>query len=251
MLMIEKNINRLAGTFGVEINRTRSCLTLRTLLRDFFRRFEVDCVFDVGANTGGYAQFLRNDLDYKGLIISFEPVTSTFRQLRESATGDARWTTRQMALGSENNLLKIHITKDSSFSSFLTPDHQTIDNFRGQNEVQAEEEVPVRRLDSLFEELRSQHGFRRPYLKMDTQGFDREVLQGAKGVLPEFVGLQSELSLLAIYEGMPGLADMHSAIAQAGFDLVGMYPINRDRAGRLIEADSVYVRRKLAESFSP
>ena len=151
-----------------------------------------------------------------------------------------------MALGAENGTLPIHITKVSTFSSFLTPNHDVVSCFEGQNEVQRDEAVPVRRLDSLYPQLQAQHGFRRPFLKMDTQGFDREVLTGAQGVLPQFIGLQSEICFLPLYRKMPGIAEMLTLVSGLGFEVVGMYPVNRARQEQWIEADTVFVRREPA-----
>ena len=43
-------------------------------LRRLLRYLRVDCVYDVGANAGQYAGMLRDKADYKGRIISFEPI---------------------------------------------------------------------------------------------------------------------------------------------------------------------------------
>ena len=243
---VEDSINRCLSPFGLELKRTRNNPSLRTLLRRFFRQHQVDCVFDVGANVGGYGQFLRAGVGYRGLIISFEPVTAVYQSLHERAARDRSWVTHAMALGAENGTLPIHITKVSTFSSFLTPNPDAVAGFEGQNEVQWDEAVPVRRLDSLYPQLQAQHGFRRPFLKMDTQGFDREVLTGAEGVLPQFIGLQSEICFLPLYRKMPGIAEMFPRVSGLGFDVVGMYPVNRARQEQWIEADTVFLRREPA-----
>lgn len=225
------------------MKRTRNSPSLQTLLRRLFDQYEVDCVLDVGANVGGYGQFLRRVVGYKGLIISFEPISSVHKSLQKCVSRDAKWHTHHMALGYENSTLTIHIAKESSFSSFLTPNHGTITDYKGQNEIQAEEAVTVKRLDSIFPVLQTQYDFRRPYLKMDTQGFDREVLIGAQDVLHKLIGLQSEISFLPIYANMPGLGEVYPLISQLGFDLLGMFPVNLDRNARWIEADAVFIRR--------
>lgn len=243
MRMLESKINKILGTFGLEMKRTRHNPSLQTLLRRFFDQQKVDCVLDVGANVGGYGQFLRHVVGYKGLIISFEPVSSVYRNLQKCASQYAKWHTYQMALGSKNSTLTIHVAKESVFSSFLTPCHGLIEDNKGQNEIVAEEAVPVNRLDSIFQELQAQYGFRRPYLKMDTQGFDQEVLAGAHDIMHKLIGLQSEISFLPIYVNMPKVDEMYTLISHLGFDLIGMFPVNLDRDMRWIEADAVFITR--------
>lgn len=245
---LENKINRIFEIFGLEVKRTRTCPSLRTLLRRFFKRHQVDCVLDVGANTGGYAEFLRDEVRYKGMIISFEPVSEVFRTLQQKVKSDSKWAAFQIALGPEERRQEINVCKDTSFCSFLKPAHQSETWFAGQNEISCAEDVHVRRLDQVFEELKSKHGFRSPFLKIDTQGYDREVLLGCESVLRQVVGLQSEISLLPIYEKMPGIADLFPLISSLGFDLVGTFPVNLASAGRWIESDCVFVQRNAQES---
>ena len=62
--------------------------------------------------------------------------------------------------------------------------------------------IPLRMLEHLeadrFDELAATHGFKRPFLKMDTQGFDLEVLEGALPRIDRFLGLKSEVSMIQI-----------------------------------------------------
>ena len=57
---------------------TRSCVS-RTILSGVLLPFlAVDCVFDVGAHVGEYSTSLRR-AGYSGDIVSFEPVSGSFR----------------------------------------------------------------------------------------------------------------------------------------------------------------------------
>jgi hypothetical protein len=63
----------------------------REHLRRFLSHFKVDCVFDVGANAGQYAQMLRERAGFEGTIISYEPIPEFAAQLRMAAKSDPAW----------------------------------------------------------------------------------------------------------------------------------------------------------------
>lgn len=70
--------------------------------------YGVNCVFDVGANTGQYAKRLRG-LGYSGRIVSFEPTSETFARLARAAADDPDWHVVQCGLGREETTAEIHI----------------------------------------------------------------------------------------------------------------------------------------------
>ena len=83
----------------------------------------------------------------------------------------------------------------------------------------------------------------RPYLKLDTQGFDLDVFAGAGDAIRRFVGMQSELALMEIYKGMPRMQDALAAYEGAGFEVAALYPVSRQtRTARVLEYDCVMVR---------
>jgi hypothetical protein len=97
-------------------------------------------------------------------------------------------------------------------------------------------------LDGLLEGLDSP----RPYLKLDTQGFDLDVFAGAGERIGEFAGMQSELALMQVYEGMPRLPEALPVYEAAGFDVAAMYPVSRQgKTARVLEFDCVMVRGTL------
>jgi hypothetical protein len=89
-----------------------------------------------------------------------------------------------------------------------------------------------------------EHGFQRPFLKMDTQGFDVEVFRGAEQVRHLIVGMQSELPIKHLYQDtMPWDATL-AEYQRAGFALAGLYQVNPGYA-ELIELDCYLVRQNV------
>lgn len=208
-------------------------------------RLDVDCVLDVGANEGQYGRMLRS-IGYQGQIVSFEPVQSCYQKLAARASRDPAWRTFPCALGDADACLPIHVTASTDFSSFLRPNEYGALTFGTGPSVEHVEEVPVRRLDGLFAEHPELDEHRRVFLKMDTQGYDQAVLRGASGCLQRIAGLQSELSVRPVYAGAIRYLDALQRFEEAGFELTGVFPINRDRDLMLVELDCVMVRRPAA-----
>jgi len=211
-------------------------------LVQLFDYLQVNCVLDVGANQGQYGRFLRA-IGYKGNIVSFEPAGGDFDILSRVAGKDPGWFAHQLALGDIDQLTQINITSDSLFNSFLAPN----DFILGQGlRIDKVENVEMKRLDSIFDDLIAPLVEPKVYLKMDTQGYDLKVVAGARESLKQVVGLQSELSVQPLYEGMPGYLENLEVLNQAGFDLTGMFPIARDNALRVIEFDCIMINRQSA-----
>ncbi len=88
-------------------------------------------------------------------------------------------------------------------------------------------------------------GLPRPriFLKMDTQGWDAHVLEGAGETLADVVALQSEVSVIPIYHGMRSLLASLASYQALGFELTQLFPVTFDADGlRVIEYDCVLCR---------
>jgi FkbM family methyltransferase len=204
------------------------------------RLLNIDCVFDVGANNGGYALMLRDYCGYKGRIISFEPTPDVVVALKKAAAGDPLWDVHGYALGRTEGALKLQVHHARHGSSFL-PVSDDVAHLTG-NKIVAQVEVPVKTLNAVFPELQKQYGFKRAFLKMDTQGFDMEVFNGGLDVMPLFYGLQSELSIHPFYKNTPFWLDSLKEYEKAGFVLTSFIPSSSDQPLRLREIDCVMAR---------
>lgn len=215
-------------------------------LRRLFAHLAIDCVFDVGANAGQYRDFLRSEVGYAGIIVSFEPIPDHVLHLRQRAVHDEHWYIEDFALGAESGQRTFNIMARSTFSSFLQPDPGALARYADSSTVVDTVDVTMRTLAEMLPALQARHGFRAPYLKLDTQGFDLEVLRGAGESLQAIQALQTEASIQPIYAGMPGYQTTIDWLQAAGFVLSGIYPNNETAFPVLVEVDCHMLRRDLA-----
>ncbi|MGE3268365.1 MAG: FkbM family methyltransferase [Chloroflexota bacterium] len=234
-------LKRLIFSFGWDVHPFDPDRSIGTYLTHLFLLLSIDCVIDVGARNGEFGRLLREH-GYRGRIISFEPVPTTFEHLQQRAARDPLWDAYQVALGSENTLATINVMRSSEFSSFLAPIDGSELNRAGWNAVVRQEQVPVRRLDDILPDILPAGRSSRIYLKMDTQGWDLEVLRGAEQTLSRVQALQSEMSIIPIYDGSPPFSEALASLKQRGFAASAMFGVSRDPQQRLREFDCVMVR---------
>jgi FkbM family methyltransferase len=198
----------------------------------------VDLVIDVGANTGQYGRRLRNH-GYKGQIVSLEPIRAAFEELSAAAGRDQKWLAIHTAAGAKRGEATINISAASETSSLL-PMSTGAEAVIGAEYV-ASERVRVDRLDALVSGLPAE----RPFLKIDVQGSERAVLEGATGILHRLVGLEMEISFTPLYERQTLWREDIDYLDSAGFRLVNLTPGFRDRtSGELLQADGLFVRSR-------
>jgi FkbM family methyltransferase len=213
-------------------------------LAELFEKHGIECVIDVGAHLGGYRDFLRNEVGFKGRVLSFEPVQRHIDVLRQRARRDPKWSIHGFALGAQSGCRQMNVMRQSVFSSFLNPDDSKVRDFSVLNRIEHQEEVRMETLDSVLDELKAQAGLGPAFLKIDTQGYDWQVIQGAQRSLPNIVALQTELAVRPLYHDVPVFTEVCPRLRELGFDLTGFYPVARDSDLRLVEVDCVMVNRR-------
>ena len=233
-------IARFAGYEVVPVWRLEH-FELSNHLRDLFDRLDIRCVIDVGANAGQYRDFLRTNVGYENLILSFEPLPDLVNILNEKSAADPNWKVFPYARGNENGTRTFNIAASSQFSSFLSPDNSDIQGLEDKNVVTSKTTVNIRRLDTVFDEIKKEWDVENVYLKLDTQGFDLEVIKGGENSLKEILGLQSEIPMIKIYGGMPDFSTSLDAFLNRGYQITGMFPVNRDANLRVIDFDCTMI----------
>lgn len=238
--------DRLAGTQGCRLipEWRLERLSLAEHLRTLFRHYGITTVLDVGANRGQYRDFLRSEVDFEGEIHSFEPLRGLCDTMRASGKRDPRWHVHNCALGAEPGEATINVMASDTFTSLRTIAGDAPSAFVASAQVQRTETVVVRRLDDLAGELGLTPGC--TYLKVDTQGFDLEVLKGASRTLPGIGALQVELAIQRIYQGVPDYREVLTLLERMAYGISAMFLISSDQHLRAVEFDCVLIREPSA-----
>jgi len=193
----------------------------------------IGIVLDVGANTGQFADDLRL-IGFKGKIISFEPVKTEFDKMKYSFRKDSMWEGHQFALGSKSETRMINVSDESTMSSLLESDKWV--------SVERREEIEVKRLDDVFENLVNQGPDDKILLKTDTQGFDLEVFHGASGCIDKIHSIMAEISVLPLYNGMTNYKEALLIYENEGFRLFNMTVVSRNREMEIMEMNCLMKR---------
>lgn len=206
------------------------------------RDLRINCVFDVGGNVGQFGRQLRES-GYEGRIVSFEPLPHLAAKLRASAAEDPDWQVHQCGLGEEPGTAEMTVVDGAGTTSSLLEASDFGKQWNSRLTGVRREQVEIRTIADVFDEAVAGIDGLRPYLKMDTQGFDLPAFRGAGKRVDEFLGMQSELALVPLYDGMARMPEQLAAYESAGFEIAGMFPVTRDRSSlRVIEFDVLMVR---------
>lgn len=224
-------LRRAMNEFGFDVLKTPT-------LEFFLQSRRVDLVVDVGANIGQFARKIRSG-GYRGHILSIEPAPSVHAALAENARNDDKWTTLNCAVGQDAGKASINLSRNSVFNS-LKPALALASSFDAASEVVGAETVTVIALDSLDLPARYSSAF----LKIDTQGFEEEVLRGAPRLLSACVGVQLELAVEHLYAGTWQFGEAIGFMAEAGFTPAQIRPVNSitDDPASAIEFDCLFRR---------
>jgi FkbM family methyltransferase len=214
---LERALKRAGQRLGLDVRWyvPRPPHALSTLLA----LYRVETILDLGANVGMSGEYFRN-IGFRGPIVSFEPVARYYRRLEEKARRDPRWWCEHAAVGDEEGEREIGVSGEGgAASSFLEVTGHFAEHAPGLGYV-AREKVRVTTVDSVIHRYYPRGD--RLFLKLDVQGYERQVLAGARDTLPRVVGMKIEMSLVRSYQDEPLIGDMLPYLYGLGFRLSGI-----------------------------
>lgn len=239
-MTLKKRMKRLINGVGYDLRRISPSSNPSFQLLKAFKRFQIDLVLDIGANQGQFSLDLRA-VGYAGKIVSFEPLPDAYAVLAKNAAADGNWLVHpQAAIGDYDGQTQINIAANSVSSSILPMLESHASAARNSAYVDVET-VPINRLDSVAQAYLGEA--KHPFLKIDTQGFEWQVLDGAAETLAGARGVLCELSLVPLYEGQRLWLDMIQRLEREGFTLWALQRGFTDsRDGRTLQVDAIFFR---------
>lgn len=202
---------------------------------------DIKTIIDVGANQGQFALSARYFYPTAG-IHSFEPVPDVYHTLQQNTRRASGINTYNFALGSTNGFLEFFQNAYSHASSALH-----VSSIQQQYFPQTGEEhqikVPVKRMDDLVSNIALESPV---LLKLDVQGFEKEVLKGAAASLSKIDYLLFETSFVPMYEGEPLFDEMHNYVKELGFEFIAPVGFCQTDALQILQMDLLYKRKTAA-----
>jgi FkbM family methyltransferase len=218
----KKLINGLLATAGYKVIRLpRSNISGQYLFEDIKMVLETDSpvCLDVGANRG---QTIDCMLEAFGspVIHAFEPSADTFSKLLKKNYPKSVHL-HQCAMGSVSGRQAFFNYGDSQLSSFLRLDQATANPFRLVQE-NGTEQVDIETVDRFVSQ---QSMPELDLLKIDTQGFDFEVLKGSSATLAagKIKCVLVEINFIPLYEQQADAAQIFAYLADRQLFLVDLY----------------------------
>jgi FkbM family methyltransferase len=225
--------------FGLQISYFNPSNSEIALIDYLLSKYSIKTVVDVGANEGQFALKLMNKNHYKGKIISFEPVSSAFYQLSKNSQKSSNWQVVQSAVGDSIGKVPINISQNSVSSSLRKVNAHTVEAEAGTAIVNTEM-VSINTLDNLLKTHEWQNDL---WLKIDVQGFEREVLLGASEILKQAKVVQIELAVIPSYDQSPYLEEIITTMRTSGFLLYSiMNGFRNYKTGQMYEMEGFFVR---------
>lgn len=228
-------------TCGYEVRRFRPDESEAAQLVQALKIADINLVFDIGANTGQFARDIRQ-AGYHERIVSFEPLRSARAKLLIAAKQDSAWNVHdQAALGDSAGEALIHVAANSVSSSVL-PMLESHVSAAPESVYVGIERVPIQRLDDIASYYLSPASSNL-FIKIDAQGFEWQILDGAPDALRHARGLLCELSLVPLYEGQRLWREMVDRLHDEGFGLWAVQRGFTDSAtGQSLQMDGIFLR---------
>lgn len=241
--LFKKIIKKIFLRIGIEIHGYNPNSSPEAQLVASLKKFEIDLVLDVGANRGQFASGIRQG-GYSGKIVSFEPLTIAHAKLTKISATDQLWEVyHRCAIGDHDSEVTINVAGNSASSSIL-PMLESLISAAPHTAYVGQETTSLLRLDSIDPKYFSE--YKNPFLKIDTQGFEWQVLDGALNSLPYVKGLLLELTLTPLYSGQHLWEDFLVRLKDEGFTLWALQPGFTDSLnGRTYQVDGIFFRTNL------
>ena len=241
---MKKIINLITSIFGYKFKKTKWLYEKNINLIKSINQNNINSIIDVGANRGQFAEEVFKN-SFKGNILSFEPLKleHSFLLDKQFKMKKNNWEIAQRCgLGSSEKKSNINISGMRQSSSILDiseihtslyPDSVNIDK----------EEIDIFPLDKFYSKIINMK--KNILLKIDTQGYELEILKGAKKTLKYIDAIYAEVSLVELYKNQPLFDEILEHIKKSGFSVWSVdRAVGNKATGQTYQLDILFIKNQ-------
>ena len=239
MNSVNEKIQKVVNKFGYRVTKYPNEAQRRRI--KLLELNEIHVVIDVGANGGQFGYELRM-MGYKGRILSFEPLSDAFQQLKKTAIDDTNWQVVNLALGDKDEESMINVSSNLVSSSILSMNNSVLTDAANVRFV-GSEPITIRKLDTILHNF-VDLGKDNLFIKIDAQGYEGKILAGADESMKDIKGVQIEMPLTEMYKGQMLFIPILLKMYDMGFELQGLEQGFHDPTTlQLYEIDGTFFRK--------
>jgi FkbM family methyltransferase len=240
-IYLKSIIKKIIYKFGFDLYRFSPSSSPQMQINSLLKKEKINIIFDIGSNIGQFAKDLRS-AGYADQIVSFEPLSTAHEKLIDIAKKDKKWFVHdQGAIGAYDGKITINISKNLVSSSIL-PIKDTHLIAAPSSEYISSEIVLMYMLDSISEQYLKEDS--RLFIKIDVQGSEWNVLDGAKNTILKARGIICELSLVPLYNNQRLWREIVDRLDAEGFMLWALQRGLTDKiTGQTLQMDGIFLRR--------
>lgn len=227
-----KSAFRTAGLEVVRLNRSSQ----HTLLG--LKSLPIKTILDVGANRGQFAVQISKFFPAAELHC-FEPLAEPFAELQQWAGQQPRVKVYNVALGEKEEDRTMFLHTAHSASSSLLQSTDVCSELYPQTRAQAPVTIKLATLDGI---LGGAVLAPEILIKLDTQGYEKQVINGGVTAFRRAAACIVEVNLFRLYEDQPSFVELVSLLDQLGYRYAGNLEQTYDKQGKVVYVDAVFVK---------
>jgi FkbM family methyltransferase len=206
---------------------------------------KIDLVLDVGASTGNWASQLIDE-GCASKIISFEPLSSSYKVLKSRCSEFTNWECYNFAIGDITGQTSLNISKNNESSSISKILNTHIEAFP-ESQIIREESIEIKTIDNFLQKRSDLEG--NIFAKVDVQGFEKKVLTGASYSLDRISILQLEMGLEALYHDELLFCDWLKYLKDLQFHpLYIQNAFSHHETKKLLQVDCIFLNESFRKS---
>ena len=239
-------INKILSLINLRVEKVSKNQNMYDVLEFLFSKLDINLVFDVGANQGQFAKKIR-DKGYKKKIISFEPLNNVFSILKKNSNNDNNWEVENIAIGDFDGETIINESNYSLSSSILPISKLHLDAKENSHYI-SKQKTPIKKIDTIIQNNSLSDDSL--FLKIDTQGFEFNVIKGSNSSLKNIKAILCELSLAELYSGQKLWLDLIEELKIKNFEIWYLEKgFQNPKNKQVLQLDCIFLNKNFKEKL--